>query len=44
MRFLASSHTTYEGYHRYDPNFTWDPAEEVRLVRKADLMLLSECL
>lgn len=24
----------WEGIHRYDPDFTWDPAEEKRLVRK----------
>ena len=24
----------YEGRHRYDPKFTWDPSEEKRLVRK----------
>ncbi|KAI7687651.1 MFS general substrate transporter, partial [Hortaea werneckii] len=27
---------TYEGRHRYDPNFEWEPAEEKRLVRKID--------
>ena len=27
---------TYEGRHRYDPNFEWGPAEEKRLVRKID--------
>lgn len=26
--------TTYEGAHRYDPNFEWEPAEERKLVRK----------
>lgn len=26
----------YEGRHRYDPNFEWEPAEEKRLVRKID--------
>lgn len=25
---------SYEGYHRYDPSFSWEPAEERRLVRK----------
>ena len=25
---------TYEGRHRYDPEFTWEPEEERRLVRK----------
>ena len=24
----------YEGAHRYDPDFQWDPKEEQRLVRK----------
>jgi hypothetical protein len=24
----------YEGRHRYDPSFTWDPADERKLVRK----------
>jgi hypothetical protein len=24
----------YEGYHRYDPNFDWEPEEERRLIRK----------
>ena len=24
----------YEGRHRYDPNFQWEPKEEKRLVRK----------
>lgn len=26
--------STYEGAHRYDPSFEWDPNEESRLVRK----------
>jgi hypothetical protein len=25
---------TYEGFHRYDPEFAWEPEEERRLVRK----------
>jgi len=25
---------TYEGRHRYDPQFEWEPAEEKKLVRK----------
>jgi hypothetical protein len=25
---------TYEGIHRYDPDFEWKPAEEKRVVRK----------
>lgn len=24
----------WEGLHRYNPNFTWEPAEETKLVRK----------
>lgn len=24
----------YEGIHRYDPGFTWEPKEEKRVVRK----------
>lgn len=26
----------YEGRHRYDPDFEWDPKEEKRVVRKID--------
>jgi hypothetical protein len=26
----------YEGYHRYDPNFTWNDIEEKALIRKLD--------
>lgn len=25
---------TYEGYHRFDPDFQWEPKEEKKLVRK----------
>jgi hypothetical protein len=25
---------TYEGLHRYDPDFEWEPAEERKVVRK----------
>lgn len=25
---------TYEGIHRYDPDFEWDPEEEKKVVRK----------
>lgn len=25
---------TYEGIHRYDPDFRWEPAEEKRVLRK----------
>ncbi|KAF2497781.1 MFS general substrate transporter [Lophium mytilinum] len=27
---------TYEGRHRYDPHFEWEPAEERKIVRKID--------
>ncbi|KAH9827620.1 putative transporter [Teratosphaeria destructans] len=27
---------SYEGYHRYDPHFQWEPKEEEKLVRKID--------
>ncbi|KAI8934985.1 hypothetical protein NX059_008651 [Plenodomus lindquistii] len=27
---------TYEGIHRYDPDFNWEPEEEKRVVRKID--------
>ncbi|KAF8460519.1 hypothetical protein BDZ91DRAFT_798813 [Kalaharituber pfeilii] len=26
---------TYEGNHRYDPHYTWEPSEGKRLVRKS---------
>ena len=29
----------YEGRHRWDPQFQWDPTEEKRLVRKIDLRI-----
>ena len=25
---------SYEGYHRYDPNFVWEEKEEKRVVRR----------
>ncbi|MCJ1275895.1 hypothetical protein MMC21_003700 [Puttea exsequens] len=31
----------YEGRHRYDPNFQWEPKEEKRLVRKLDVRICS---
>lgn len=34
-------HETYEGRHRFDPTATWSIAEERKVVRKTDLMLLS---
>ncbi|KAI0483930.1 major facilitator superfamily domain-containing protein [Xylariaceae sp. FL0804] len=27
---------TYEGYHRWDPDFEWTPAEEKKVIRKID--------
>ena len=34
-------HESYEGRHRWDPNFQWDAAEERKCVRKTDMYLLS---
>jgi hypothetical protein len=34
-------HESYEGAHRWDPEATWTPEEEARVVRKTDLRLLS---
>ncbi|KAF2114546.1 phthalate transporter [Lophiotrema nucula] len=31
----------YEGYHRYDPDFVWEPQEERRVVRKIDYRICS---
>lgn len=35
---LGSDHyrpvDTYEGLHRYDPDFEWEPAEERKVIRK----------
>jgi hypothetical protein len=31
---------TYEGIHRYDPDFEWKPEEEKRVVRKVRCFLL----
>ena len=31
----------YEGKHRYDPNFEWEPKEERRLIRKVKLVINS---
>ncbi|KAK5158248.1 hypothetical protein LTS14_003266 [Recurvomyces mirabilis] len=35
---------SYEGAHRYDPQFEWTPAEEKRLVRKLDRGNISQAL
>ncbi|KAK6337909.1 hypothetical protein TWF696_001387 [Orbilia brochopaga] len=32
---------TYEGRHRYDPKFEWEPREEKKLVRKIDWRICS---
>lgn len=29
---------SYEGAHRFDPDFEWDAAEEKKLVRKVELL------
>jgi len=34
-------HDSYEGAHRWDPEATWTPEEEARVVLKTDLTLLS---
>jgi hypothetical protein len=40
---LAQNHyrpvETYEGIHRYDPDFEWEAAEEKRVVRKVNTTL-----
>lgn len=30
----------YEGLHRYDPEYVWEPSEEKRLVRKVNSVIL----
>lgn len=34
-------HDSYEGAHRWDPEATWTPEEEAKVVLKTDLTLLS---
>ncbi|KAM0696106.1 hypothetical protein Q7P36_004589 [Cladosporium allicinum] len=34
-------HESYEGAHRWDPEATWTPEEEAKVVRKTDLTLLT---
>lgn len=34
-------HETYEGRHRFDPQFEWTAAEERKVVRKTDFYLLT---
>jgi hypothetical protein len=31
---------SYEGFHRYDPDFEWEPSEEKRVVRKVRIIVL----
>ena len=38
---VVAPHESYEGAHLYDPGATWTPQEEARVVRKADIYLLS---
>lgn len=42
---LAKEHyrpvNSYEGIHRYDPDFEWEPAEEKRILRKVDIELMT---
>lgn len=33
----------YEGKHRYDPTFEWEPQEEKKLVRKVTKYMISIC-
>ncbi|PVH98062.1 MFS general substrate transporter [Periconia macrospinosa] len=38
---IIPPHDSYEGKHRFDPHATWTEAEERRVVRKIDWLLLS---
>ena len=42
MRFYKPIES-YEGYHRWDPDFEWDPKEERQLVRKLDYRICAFC-
>lgn len=33
---------TYEGIHRYDPDFDWEPEEERKVVRKVRSSLIND--
>lgn len=35
---------SYEGYHRWDPQFQWDEKEEKRLIRKVSITIYFEVL
>jgi hypothetical protein len=34
----------YEGRHRYDPKFEWNPKEEKRVVRKVSMAIALPCI
>src|SRR4051794_17057563 len=34
---------SYEGAHRYDPEFVWEPEEEKKVVRKVGRMRAMDC-
>lgn len=34
----------YEGVHRYDPDFEWEPQEEKKVVRKVTTLCKKLCL
>lgn len=34
----------YENRHRFDPEFTWTPEEEKKVLRKTDLKILVFCI
>ncbi|CAJ2509734.1 Uu.00g056340.m01.CDS01 [Anthostomella pinea] len=40
LHHAIAPHESYEGGHRWDPEATWTPEEERRVVRKTDLYLL----
>ncbi|KAE8154349.1 major facilitator superfamily domain-containing protein [Aspergillus avenaceus] len=38
---VTAPHSSFEGYHRFDPTATWTEKEERRLVLKTDMLLLT---
>lgn len=38
---VVPPHESYEGFDYWDPNFTWSPEEERKVIRKVDFYLLS---